>query len=61
MRDFCEVATHQRKVMPLIHLPYRPNASHDVFIAQLASKRITRIGGVGDHPSGAYDNRRLPY
>jgi hypothetical protein len=61
MRYFCEVSTHQGKMVPLIYLPYRPNSSHNVFIAQLASKRITRIGGVSDQPSGAYDGRRLPY
>ncbi len=61
MRDFREVATHQRKVVPLIHLPYRPNSRHDGFVAQLASKRIAGIGGVGDYRSGPHDSGCLPY
>jgi hypothetical protein len=61
MRYFREVATHQRKVVPFVYLPYCPNSSHDGFIAQLAPKRITRVGGIGDDPSGAHNGHCLPY
>ena len=61
MGDFCEASTHQSKVVSLIHLPYRPNPSHDGFVAQLAAKGIAGIGGVGDYRSGTHDSGCLPY
>jgi hypothetical protein len=61
IRDFCEITAHQRKVMSLIHLPYGSNSSHNGFIVQLATKRITRIGRVSDYSSGANNSGCLPY
>jgi hypothetical protein len=47
--------------MILVHLPYGSNARHHMLVAQMASKRVARIGRVNDNSPGSHDGNGLPY
>lgn len=59
--DLSQIPAHQRKMMMLVHLPDGANPRHDALVAELASQGIARIGRIGDHASGPYDDCRLSY
>jgi hypothetical protein len=45
-------------MMPLVHIANFANSLHRSFIANVAAKRIARVGGIRDHTTTAHDFSR---
>ena len=58
-RDFSQVAAHQREVMMSISLPDPTYPLQRILVTDMTAKRVTRVGGVCDHPARTQEISRL--
>jgi len=59
--DLGQIATHQREVMVTIGVPDAANALEGVFVTDVTTERVTRIGRIRDHATTTHDFGGLPH
>jgi len=59
VRNFGKVTAYQREVMTVVDVADGADAIHRRLIADLASQRIARVGGIHDQSARVHDLRSL--
>ena len=60
LRDFRQIAAHQRHVMLLVQFAYLADARHGILVIEMTAQCIARIRGVNHNAAVAQHFSRLP-
>jgi hypothetical protein len=51
LSDLGKVSAHEREMVALVHVADAPDPFHRALVADVATERVARVRGVGDHAS----------